>query len=163
MNCTNCGKNAAKQYVKKTDGKEKILLLCPACYESLYPAGGEDDMFTSFLGGGARKKSCPACGTTFGEFKRTGILGCASCYQAFEDELLPTIRYIQGKTQHAGKSPDAGAEEKYDRIRALVGEREEVKEMLERAMRARDFAEADRLKVLLKEINHKLYRGEVRS
>ncbi|MDE6677286.1 MAG: hypothetical protein K2K12_06225, partial [Clostridia bacterium] len=61
--CTNCGRNPAKEYVRKSEGKELKLFLCPSCYEALYPDAGEDDFFTSFLGNVGAKKSCPACGT----------------------------------------------------------------------------------------------------
>ncbi len=158
--CSNCGKNAAKEYVKKTDGKELKLYLCPSCYEALYPDAGEDDFFTSFLGNVGAKRSCPACGTTLDGFRSTGLLGCAYCYTAFREELMPTVKYIQGKLHHEGKAPDTGAEERYDTVRALVREQEETKKNLERAMQEHDYASADRYRELLKEVNRKLYGGE---
>lgn len=160
MLCTNCGKNPAREYARKAGGKELKLLLCPACYESLYPASGEDDFFTSFLGNTGAKKSCPACGTTLDSFRATGLLGCAYCYTAFREELTPTVKYIQGKIRHEGKAPDADAEEKYDLVRELVREQEEVKSNLERALQEQDYGTAELYKVRLKEINHKLYGGE---
>ena len=163
MLCVNCGKNPAKEYTRKSGGKELKLMLCPSCFASLYPAA-DDDFFTSFLGNTGAQKSCPACGATLDSFRAAGILGCSYCYTAFREELTPTIKYIQGKIQHEGKRPDssADAEEKYDMVRALVREQEEAKSNLERALQEQDYAAADRFKVRLKEINHKLYGGETK-
>ena len=159
--CTNCGRNPAKEYVRKSEGKELKLFLCPSCYEALYPDAGEDDFFTSFLGNVGAKKSCPACGTTLDEFRSSGLLGCAYCYTAFREELTPTVKYIHGNIQHLGKFPDTDAEETYDAVRALVREQEEAKEKLERALAEEDYAAADRYRLELKEISRKLYGGEV--
>lgn len=162
MLCSNCGRNSAKEYVRKADGRDLRLTLCPSCYDALYPSG-EDDFFTSFLGNTGAKKSCSACGTTLDNFRATGLLGCAYCYTAFREELTPTVKYIQGKIRHEGKSPDSAAVEKYDMVRELVREQEEVKSNLERAIQEQDYGTAELYKVRLKEINHKLYGGEPRA
>lgn len=161
MFCTNCGKNIASAFVRKTGGKEVKLQLCTPCYEMLYPET-DDDFFTSFLGNVGAKKSCPACGTTLDSFRATGLLGCAYCYTAFREELTPTVKYIQGKIRHEGKAPESGAEEQYDLVRELVRQQEELKASLERALATQDYTAADAYKVRLKEINHKLYGGEVK-
>lgn len=160
MLCTNCGKSPAKTYIKKTEGRETKLFLCPACYAKLYTER-QDDFFTSFMGNvGREQKSCPACGTTLEDFKNTGLLGCAHCYTAFREELTPTVRYVhQGGVRHEGKSPSADAEENYDIVRELVREQEEIKEQYDLAVREQDFARAETLKARLIEINRKLHRG----
>ena len=162
MLCENCGKNSAKQYVRKSDGKERTLYLCPACYNALYPAQDED-FFTSFLGNVGAKKECPACGATLDDFRATGLLGCAYCYTAFREELTPTVRYIQGRIRHEGKEPDKEAQENYDDMRNLVREREVTKAELEHALQAEDYALAEEYKLRLREINSRLYRGEGRK
>ena len=43
---------------------------------------------------------CPACGETESELKKTGLLGCAHCYDSFEDLLLPVFARAQGHTEH---------------------------------------------------------------
>ncbi|MBE3591255.1 MAG: UvrB/UvrC motif-containing protein [Firmicutes bacterium] len=55
--------------------------------------------------GGGR---CPACGLPFQEFARTGMLGCAHCYEAFRHELGPAIRRIHGAARHVGHRPPDG-------------------------------------------------------
>lgn len=53
-----------------------------------------------------RARACESCGTTFSDFKRSGLLGCAGCYRAFEGQLGPMIeRAHEGATHHVGKVP----------------------------------------------------------
>ena len=95
------------------------------------------------------EKSCPACGMTMSEFRRTGLLGCAYCYSAFRAELYDTVRKmhgIHGEVRHRGKRPEASAEEKYDSARDYAARRERLIEQSEQAMRAGDYAAVERLK-----------------
>lgn len=49
---------------------------------------------------------CQTCGLSFAAFRQHGLLGCPSCYEAFEDKLSPLIeRAHQGGTHHIGKTP----------------------------------------------------------
>ena len=50
---------------------------------------------------------CPACGMRPDDYKRTGRLGCASCYEAFSRQLAPIIRDMHPGVSHAGKVPEA--------------------------------------------------------
>ena len=45
------------------------------------------------------EKTCPRCGMKLGEFRKTGLLGCAGCYCAFREEILPTVRRVQQFTE----------------------------------------------------------------
>jgi protein arginine kinase activator len=40
--------------------------------------------------------ACPRCGTTYAEFERVGLAGCAGCYVAFEPAILPALRRLHG-------------------------------------------------------------------
>jgi protein arginine kinase activator len=65
----------------------------------------------------AKATSCPACGTTYVEFRQTGLLGCSECYKAFEAQLGPLLeRAHEGGTHHVGKLP----------ARALTGARARI-------------------------------------
>ena len=46
---------------------------------------------------------CPTCGTSFEEVIRTGMMGCADCYDAFYEKLRPSLARIHGKAVHTGK------------------------------------------------------------
>lgn len=53
-----------------------------------------------------RKLVCPNCKLTFNEFKASGRLGCARCYEAFAEQLLPVIKRIHGAAKHTGRRPN---------------------------------------------------------
>ena len=46
---------------------------------------------------------CDECGYTFDDIVNTGRLGCANCYDVFEDRLDPIIRKIQNSNRHTGR------------------------------------------------------------
>jgi len=54
-----------------------------------------------------KKSSCPDCGCTYTELKKTGKLGCASCYNVFENYLEPLLKKLHGSVVHEGSVPKA--------------------------------------------------------
>ena len=84
---------------------------------------------------------CPKCGETYAEFQKTGMLGCAECYQAFRKELAPVITRVQGRTQHAGRRPPVSEEEQARQTRM-----EELRSLMEAAVAEENFEEAARLR-----------------
>ncbi len=99
-------------------------------------------------------KKCPRCGITIEDFRRTGLLGCAECYNVFREEILATVARVQGKTRHKGKLTVA-SEENY----SLLLEQQLLKENIERAMREGDFERAEQLNRRLQE-SRRTRRGE---
>jgi protein arginine kinase activator len=51
------------------------------------------------------KKTCPACGLSYIDFRKTGRLGCDNCYKAFEKSLQGLLETIHRSTTHVGKVP----------------------------------------------------------
>lgn len=108
MLCQHCKKYPATvSYTEIVNGKKFECRLCAGCYADLY---GELNAKTAggFWAGLmehriAKAKSCPVCGTTYADYEKTGLLGCTSCYDVFKEELLPSIRRIQGRVTHIGK------------------------------------------------------------
>ena len=48
---------------------------------------------------------CPSCATTYAQFRQSGLLGCATCYSQFENQLAPLLaRAHEGGTHHTGKT-----------------------------------------------------------
>lgn len=94
-------------------------------------------------GGGQRTSSCPRCGTTFGRFRKTGLLGCPECYETFARQLEPVIARSQnGASAHVGRRPDRDvelADHQALRISILDEiERAIASEQYERAAKLRD-------------------------
>lgn len=90
---------------------------------------------------------CPRCGTSLDDFKRTSLVGCANCYTAFCEEILKTVRFLQGRTVHTGKHPAANAQRNHD----LVLEMEHLKMSIEEALKQKDFESAEKMSARLKE------------
>ena len=69
--------------------------------------------------GGASTQKCPVCGFTQADFKKTGRLGCSSCYQTFLEGLSALLKAMHKGTEHVGKLPQRAhrAIELNDRMR----------------------------------------------
>ncbi len=156
MDCSNCGSPSAQFYTRESNGKENRVCLCEACYNKLYTDSDTSEVFARLFGNAETKtkksKTCSSCGMTLASFRKTGLAGCAGCYAAFRSEIYDSVRYCQWDTQHRGKSPSGGAEEKYD----LVREQELVKSQIDAAMSGKNFRLAEQLKRRLKEIHGKI-------
>ncbi|MBX3355330.1 MAG: UvrB/UvrC motif-containing protein [Phycisphaeraceae bacterium] len=87
--------------------------------------------------------TCPGCGLTVLEFRQSGILGCPSCYDAFQPDLGTLIARAQaGATHHVGRAPSGSpgrVERGLQRARLLQELQAAVAaEQYERAARLRD-------------------------
>lgn len=73
---------------------------------------------------------CTFCSSTFRDFKSSGRLGCAHCYDAFENSMRDLLRRVHGNSKHIGRQylapsgedlPDGGtANELRDRLRRAI-------------------------------------------
>ena len=131
MLCQNCSKEQATTHIKRVvNGEATEQHLCAACAKKLGFDSFFDDfslsipnIFAGFFGdaplalAGRQSERCATCGSSFEEIVRTGMVGCADCYETFYDRLLPSIQRIHGRAKHAGKRPpqmiaaDASAEQ----------------------------------------------------
>ena len=152
MKCRNCGK-PARQYSIKNKNGEIVVELCESCYKRLYAV--DDDLFCEKKS--AVSKECPACGTRYEEFVRTGLLGCAECYKAFRAELIPVLHNFQGSVSHKGKVP-VGAGEAYDDLRDLIVQQERLQTEIDAAKEEHDTAREEKLRERMAEIRRKLRR-----
>ncbi len=158
MLCQRCKKNpAVVNYVEKVNGNKFEYHLCAFCYADLY---GELNQKTNtgvwaglFSVAMPRKKVCPVCRTTLADFERTGLLGCASCYDVFKEELIPSILRMQGKVEHIGK-----VGKNMDEL-GLHRQLKSLKEQLENALRVKNFKEADRINRQINAIKKTLHGG----
>ena len=90
------------------NGEKYGYNLCEQCYAELFGAFNSavsGDILAELLDSAPKKRArvCPVCGMDYSEFERTGLLGCPSCYDVFNEQLLPYIERIQGQTVHVGK------------------------------------------------------------
>lgn len=128
VKCDRCGGQEATVHEMRIAGGKKVERhLCEACARSeglpVQPALSVPAILGHLLGkqpapagavasgeagAGAdlTKIVCAACGTTYAQFRHTGLLGCAECYRAFEQPLGPLLRRAhEGGIRHEGKVP----------------------------------------------------------
>lgn len=121
MQCQFCKKAAATVHLTQiVENEVKKVDLCEACAKE---KGVNDPTGFSIadllLGLGASQKmeeanaaagsevSCPSCGFTQADFKKSGRLGCARCYDVFAEGLGALLKGMHKGTQHKGKVPPA--------------------------------------------------------
>ncbi len=155
MLCQRCKKNIATEHFADIINGELIEShLCAKCNAEMAVGLNSkiNDAVCSWLfGSSAKKKVCPVCGMNYSEYEKNGLLGCASCYDVFKDELLPAIRAIHGKVEHVGQvglnNDDLGL---HRRLKSL-------QEQLELALREKRFADAGVLNKKIYDINKTLH------
>jgi protein arginine kinase activator len=122
MVCEECQARPATVYVTTiSNGRRRDQHLCEGCARQkgefdflLDGSAGMEGMVAGLAGlaGAAGHTArpvvdavCPRCGTTFGQFAKTSLLGCPECYAAMQGPLAEVVQRIQGQTMHAGKAP----------------------------------------------------------
>jgi protein arginine kinase activator len=83
------------------------------------------------------------------DFRDSGRLGCAQCYQSFEDHLRDLLRRLHGSSQHVGERYVLpGARGEVDATSRLL----DLRDKLRRAVESENFELAaelrDRIRVL---------------
>ena len=149
MRCENCGKNQARRAATGRDGAE--VLLCEECYERLLACA---NLAAGELTPSAGEKTCPVCGTTYEDYRKSGLVGCAECYTVFRAELLPVIRRIHGRVSHTGAHPRGGG-----MLYELLEERDRLRAELETAVREKNMEKADSLNREITEISGAIARA----
>lgn len=153
MLCARCQKNQATFVVKTIiDNQVSESALCLTCADAEGAAVVPPVLqgLLSLLGGAPapREKAAPArcgsCGQRWAEFKKTGFLGCPSCYDSFAEPLKVLLREMQGASKHGGKVP-AGAAKSLDAKRRQ-DEAASLKKRLDEALRRENYEEAAKLR-----------------
>ena len=150
MQCEECGIRPAEVMMTTVIGGQTTTRhLCRECVKK-YKAGDIQAVLAVVLSAMGQPKNvpditCPSCGETFAEFQKTGMLGCAECYQAFRGELTPLITRVQGRTQHAGRRPPVSQAEQ-ERLARM----ESLHAQMEAAVAVENFEEAARLRDALR-------------
>jgi protein arginine kinase activator len=172
VKCEKCKKQEATIHLSQTrQGKTTEHHLCEACAREqgisldVHDYIGNMDSLgkvfgAGFLGGGSifdtaggipafgaavsRDISCPDCGQSFDDFRRTGLLGCSHCYEAFAVRLDPVLRRVQGSTRHVGRKVCQSADQQEEQL--LRGKLSELKQSLLHAVQEEAYETAARLR-----------------
>ena len=146
MKCTHCNEREANTHIKRIiNGKREEMHLCEECARELgvmdefnFEPFSAESLFSNLLGAGAKALNtltgidrCTYCGSSWNDIADSGLLGCAHCYDKFEDRLTPGIEQLHSRTKHVGKSisyteepesEEEKSEEKPDTVKSLKAE-----------------------------------------
>ena len=161
MYCDECKQKPASVHLTQMfNGQKMESHLCETCAAQkgalMFDLGnslGIPHLLGSILGNSYDKHfannspTCPGCGMSFANIKHTGKLGCSECYTTFEHELEPTLRRINGNSQHVGKIPSRGGKQ------VLLKKRiEELKAQLQQFVSSEQYEEAVAIRDTIKEL-----------
>ena len=166
MKCTHCNEREANTHIKRIiNGKKEEMHLCEECARELgvmeefsFEPFSMDSLFGNLLSAGAKAFNslsgidrCTYCGTTFNDIVNSGRVGCAHCYDKFEQKLSPSIEKLHGRTKHIGKSISytEESEEKTEEPSEL----EKLKEDLKLAIQEQRFEDAAVLRDKINELS----------
>jgi protein arginine kinase activator len=161
MVCDVCKDHQATVFLTQiVEGKMQKVNLCEVCSK----AKGVDDP-TGFAladlllglgaaqeierGGGSQK--CSVCGFSQADFKKTGRLGCASCYETFGEGLGTLLKTMHKGTAHSGKIPA-----RLMRTLELDSQMKDLQKELQRAVSEENYESAAILRDQIKKLECKL-------
>ncbi|NDL67308.1 UvrB/UvrC motif-containing protein [Anaerotalea alkaliphila] len=162
MMCEICHKEPATVFLTQIVNGQKIELhLCEKCAKEQQGAlFNNNPSFQKFLSGlldtaaaqstthlHTEEMSCPQCGMTLEEFKKTSKVGCAKCYEVFSEEFSPILKRLHGNVVHGGKRP-----EKLDAELRLLNRIGELESELKIALMQEAYEEAAKLRDQIKEL-----------
>ena len=109
MKCDKCGKQSVYRSTLILNGVSQTTNLCRDCAikEGVFanePTSLFEEMFSPFFGfmpfENVEDVTCPVCKTTLKQFKSTGKLGCANCYEVFSKEISKLVGKIAPHGRH---------------------------------------------------------------
>lgn len=115
MICDVCKNQQATVFLTQiVEGKMQKVNLCEACSKEKGVTDPTGFQLADLLlglgaaqeierGGGSQK--CTVCGFSHADFKKTGRLGCSSCYETFGEGLGSLLKGMHKGTSHSGKVP----------------------------------------------------------
>ena len=85
----------------------------------------------------------------YDNFIKTGLLGCADCYDMFEDKIDQVLKNMQGSIEHVGRKP-LNIEEK---MKNTGENKANVNSQNSKAEKDKKVSQDDELKSLKRELN----------
>ena len=173
MMCEDCGVRPAKFHLMTIINGDRVERnLCPTCmakHQKQIPgidfsnlAGILNSILESRDAEEKAKQdaefegyTCEQCGMTYAEFQKCGMLGCASCYQAFKTTLTALLQRVHGNTQHAGRVP--GGVHSGVSIRMNI---DRLRQKLQKAVEDEEYEQAARLRDAIRALSAQLERKE---
>ena len=168
MLCDICKKNEATIHITKIiNGTKQEINLCEKCamekgilntvpqidfvspfsFQNIlsgimdYMVNANNEQYKSF------DISCKNCGTSYNEFKKTGLLGCSECYKNFKNILDPIIKRVQVNLDHKGKIPQRAGKDMIQKKKLL-----KLKSYLKKAVSLEQYEKAATIRDMIKDM-----------
>ena len=165
MLCEHCHENEAQISYTMVEGNDtKQMHVCPSCFQEFlakqFPSSQIppldiqpmiQELLSLFHGKDAEEgRTCPVCGRSLKEFRKTGMFGCDNCYNTFAEELNALLPRMQGADHHVGAMPEA-----FRRDREASEKEQALKDRLDAAVADERYEDAallrDEIKALKEE------------
>ncbi|MCM8794965.1 MAG: UvrB/UvrC motif-containing protein [Candidatus Omnitrophica bacterium] len=175
MLCDFCGEKEANVHLTEIiDNQTRELHLCQPCAKEKTASAAEAFGLSGLLAGltdfplQSQKKikhqSCSRCGMTYEDFRKSGRLGCGSCYVSFRAYLLPLLKRIHGAVHHVGRMPAAARPSSKQGRPHKEEQLNRLKQLLKKAVESESFEEAaqlrDKIHLLERKSKKKVKGGE---
>ena len=160
MQCDICKKNEATVHLTQIIDKKVLKIdMCERCSKA---KGIQESAGFSLadlqLGLGAGDEigadagaSCPVCGFTQADFKKTGRLGCSACWETFEPGLASLLKAMHKSDRHVGKVPSKAAH-----TLVITEQIKELSDNLEKAVREEKYEDAAHIRDQIRQLESKL-------
>jgi len=162
MKCQFCNEPATVHLTQIVGGKMQKIDLCEKCAKEKGVADPTGfSLADMLLGLGAAEQMkgtsvaselvCQQCGFTQPDFKKTGRLGCALCYDTFGEGLTSILKDMHKGTSHKGKVPTRLA-----RNQIYESQIKELRKNLHQAIADEKYEEAAQLRDQINQIEVQL-------
>jgi len=170
MLCEQCKQREAAALIRRVvNGVGEEHYLCAVCAKSVglgsfglaVPGFHLGELFSGFLGSSAAAqapaKRCEFCGSSMREIIKSGHVGCAKCYETFNDQLEPTLQRVHGALRHNGKTPAADPEtqERKEKEKTLL----DLREQIAAAVKAENYEAAAELRDKIRKLEEERGQG----
>jgi protein arginine kinase activator len=170
MLCELCKQNEATVYITKIiNGNKQEMRICEKCAKENEGINITGDVnfitpfsFQNILSGlmdyisqaqstetKTLEPNCKKCGTTYNEFKKTGVFGCSECYKYFNSTLTPLIKRVQGSSENVGKIPQKSGKDLMERKRLI-----QLKDELQKAIATEEYEKAAKIRDSIRELQN---------
>ncbi len=159
MQCDLCKTKTATVFLTQiVDGKMQKVNFCESCSKEKGVTDPTGFALADLLMGigteaaDAKRSAgaqCPVCGFTQSDFKKTGRLGCSSCYEVFALGLGSLLKAMHKGVSHIGKIPVRA-----QKTRALSDRMRELQKQLDEAVSGEDYETAARVRDEIRELQN---------
>ena len=114
LKCSHCSNPATVHLTQIVNNKIIKVDLCEACAQAKGVTDSEGFSLADLLNKSSAATEqvedstleCADCGLTTADFRRTGRLGCATCYLIFAPLVRPVLEDMHAGAHHKGKIPE---------------------------------------------------------